>query len=298
MDTCSYFIENKALFGSMPNNETIKDLEKIGVKYFIDLTYPKEKQLSVYQTHHDILKYPIADRKHPNDCVSFSSFVYRIFFIIKNLKDGHKVYIHCKGGHGRSGIVVASILCLYLKIPPEVALDLTKFYHQQRLSMRDKWRKIGSPQTFAQKTFVKNLFEPFYFNTHVNSYLCNSYSCSIYVENLGTFLNVEAAYQAMKNPSDKLYVSFLLTCSSLRDIKTAGKKVSLRSDWENIKDEIMYSLLRIKFDTHSELKTRLLQTCLRPIVFKTTETSYWKSKTHNRLGKLIQKIRGEYFLEG
>jgi predicted NAD-dependent protein-ADP-ribosyltransferase YbiA (DUF1768 family) len=297
MDTCSYFIENKALFGSMPNNETIKDLEKIGVKYFIDLTSPKENQLSVYQTRHNILRYPIPDRKHPNDMESFSCFVYRIFHIIKNLKEGQKIYIHCKGGHGRSGIVVACLLCLYLKIPPEVALDLTKFYHQQRLSMRDKWRRIGSPQTFAQKMFVKKLFEPLYFNTYINPYFCNSYPCSIVVENFGTFLNVEAAYQAMKNTSDKQYVTFLSTCSSIREIKNAGKRITLRGDWENIKDDIMYSLLRIKFDTHEELKTRLLQTCLRPIVFKSAENTYWKSKTHNRLGKLIQKIRGEYYLK-
>ena len=295
MDTCSYFIQNKALFGSMPNNDTVKELEKIGVKYFVDLTSSKEKLTTPYQTELQILQYPIPDRKIPKDYLSFAQFVYDVYLKIKNLNDNEKLYIHCKGGHGRSGIVVACILCLYLKIPPEIALDLTKFYHQQRKTMRDKWRRIGSPQTFTQKDFVKKLFEPFYFNTHQNSFLSNSSSYVVNDKGLGKFYCVEAAYQAYKNPEDKQYVNSLRQCTSIKDIKKLGKSTMLRTDWENVKDSIMYKLIKEKFDTHPDIKEKLLQTLLRPIVCKTNDTSYWKDKNHNRLGKLLQKIRNDYF---
>lgn len=297
MDTCSYFISNKALFGSMPNNETVKELEKLGVRYFVNLTSSKETLTTPYKTEFPILQYPIPDRKIPKDYFSFAQFVYKLYLKVKNLPDNEKLYIHCKGGHGRSGIVVACILCLYLKIPPEVALDLTKLYHQQRKTMREKWRRIGSPQTYPQKEFVKKLFEPFYFNTNLNSYLSNS-SCHIINDNnLGKFHCVEAAYQAYKNPTDKHYVNALKQCTSLKEIKMLGKSTLLRSDWEDVKDEIMYKLVKEKFDAHEELKEKLLQTLLKPIVYRSNESSYWKDKTYNRFGKLLQKIRNEYLAQ-
>ena len=39
MDTSSYFIKNKAIFGNYPCPEKIKDLIEIGVTIFVDLTY-------------------------------------------------------------------------------------------------------------------------------------------------------------------------------------------------------------------------------------------------------------------
>jgi hypothetical protein len=45
MERCSYFIENKALFGSYPNQETVKYLESIGVVCFVDLTNKDETNI-------------------------------------------------------------------------------------------------------------------------------------------------------------------------------------------------------------------------------------------------------------
>ena len=38
MDNASFFIKNRALFGSFPTQESVEELEKNGVKYFINLT--------------------------------------------------------------------------------------------------------------------------------------------------------------------------------------------------------------------------------------------------------------------
>ena len=58
MDTCSYFIENKCLFGCYPNSEDVyNELVNCGVKYFVDLTTNKEKirfqKLKHYLKHRD-----------------------------------------------------------------------------------------------------------------------------------------------------------------------------------------------------------------------------------------------------
>ena len=47
MDYCSYFIKDKAIFGSFPTQESVYELENEGVKYFVDLTdNDKEKKIT------------------------------------------------------------------------------------------------------------------------------------------------------------------------------------------------------------------------------------------------------------
>jgi predicted NAD-dependent protein-ADP-ribosyltransferase YbiA (DUF1768 family) len=106
---------------------------------------------------------------------------------------------------------------------------------------------------------------------------------------------LEAAYQAYKNPFDKNYVETLRNCTSIKEIKKVGKETTLRTDWENVKDNIMYNLLKEKFNSHPDLKDKLLQTLLQPIVYKSNEVSYWKDKNYNRFGKMLQRIRNEYY---
>jgi predicted NAD-dependent protein-ADP-ribosyltransferase YbiA (DUF1768 family) len=293
METSSYFIPNKALFGSMPDQNRAEILENLGVVYFIDLTSPKDVRISHYITKYTKIKFPIQDRKIPRDLVSFSKFIYMVYQLIKSLKDKEKIYIHCKGGHGRSGVAVACLLCLYLKIPPEYALDLTRYYHQQRKEMREKWRKIGSPQTFLQKDVVLKLFHPVYFNSKINTYLSNSFKCEIHLENVGVFPNVEAAYQAMKNPKNTEYIEQLKSAKTIKQIKTLGKSVKLRHDWSNVKEETMHKLVKQKFEKNEELRSKLLNTYLGPIIYLSVLKTFWKDKEHNRMGKLLQRIRKE-----
>ena len=70
-----------------------------------------------------------------------------------DLKHDEKIYIHCKGGHGRVGIAVASLLCYIKNISVEESLKLTNECHKKREIMKEKWRNIGSPQTYNQKKF-------------------------------------------------------------------------------------------------------------------------------------------------
>jgi len=156
MDRSSYFIKDKALFGSFPTKDAITELEKEGVRYFIDLTFPDENNITPYFTKYKYISFPIKDRYYPENKHEFTEFILKIADIIVNLNDGEKVYIHCKGGHGRSGVVVSILLYHLFNLSPESALEHTKKSHNDRLVMRDKWRKIGSPQTYQQKIFVHN----------------------------------------------------------------------------------------------------------------------------------------------
>jgi predicted NAD-dependent protein-ADP-ribosyltransferase YbiA (DUF1768 family) len=294
MDKCSYFLENRALFGSCPSQSIIDELEGIGVRYFINLTFPNERHVNEYKTNFTMIRYSIKDRSVPDNPLTFCSFIIDIVTIFMSLKGSEKIYVHCKGGHGRSGIVVAVFLCVYLKISVEEALHLTKTAHANRKTMRDKWRVIGSPQTESQKKFVRDMCEPIMYHPH--QYTCfNTLSAnSVFVNDLGLFPTAEAAYQAFKNPLNESYILALQQPET--DPLDIGKKVELRKDkkWNDIKILVMYTILKMKFDQYPEHRNTLLQTYLRPIVRVSKKQTFWCHMQNNIFGRLLQKLRTEY----
>ena len=86
MDTCSYFIKDKALFGSYPSEIAVKELEDNGVRYFVNLTHEDEDKIKQYQTNYQIITYTIKDRSIPHDLES------RFYFSTGQIiaVDGHR----------------------------------------------------------------------------------------------------------------------------------------------------------------------------------------------------------------
>lgn len=72
-------------------------------------------------------------------------------------------------------------------------------------------------------------------------------------------ITAEHLFQAMKSVewSDQLYV---LAASTPGEAKSRGKKVKLREDWEEIKVEVMWCVIQIKFSPGSHYAKLLLST--------------------------------------
>jgi hypothetical protein len=129
-------------------------------------------------------------------------------------------------------------------------------------------------------------------------WLSNFHSATIEFEGL-TYPSSEAAYQAAKTLDEEQRKTF--TKVTPGDSKIMGRLVSLRSDWEQVKDDIMYRILIYKFTKHPELGQALLDTGDKYL----EETNYWndtywgvcKDLGQNKLGKLLMKIREELFFE-
>ena len=124
------------------------------------------------------------------------------------------------------------------------------------------------------------------------AFLSNFYDCPV---NYGlTYRNSEAAFQAMKDPCRD--IEFINLNASRA--KALGRKVKLRSDWEEIKDTIMLEVLRCKFDTNPGLKEKLIATGDEFLVEGNTwGDTYWgvcNGKGRNNLGHLLMKVRDEY----
>jgi hypothetical protein len=80
--------------------------------------------------------------------------------------------------------------------------------------------------------------------------------------------------------------------------KKAGRKLTLRHDWESVKIPVMKEILRIKFNSHPDLKKKLLDTENKYL----EETNWWHDtfwgvcggKGENHLGKTLMEIRKEF----
>lgn len=127
-----------------------------------------------------------------------------------------------------------------------------------------------------------------------NYFLSNYYSAPVTYDGI-TYKNNEAAFQAQKcqNKDDRILFSQL----SPNEAKPLGRHVDLRSDWEEVKTQIMYEIVFAKFSQNEDLKRKLLATGDRLL----EEGNTWgdriwgtvNGKGENRLGKILMKIREE-----
>jgi len=53
--------------------------------------------------------------------------------IAERILAGENVYIHCSGGHGRSGTIAAIVLCMLYSISPHGAFEYMQYTHDQRI---------------------------------------------------------------------------------------------------------------------------------------------------------------------
>lgn len=103
----------------------------------------------------------------------------------------------------------------------------------------------------------------------------------------------EAAFQAQKDISRSYQFQYL----SPSEAKKLGRKVQLREDWEEVKNQIMYEIVKAKFSQNQHLEDLLLDTKDAELI----EGNYWGDVTwgvckgigENRLGKILMKVREE-----
>lgn len=105
------------------------------------------------------------------------------------------------------------------------------------------------------------------------------------------FRNAEAAFQSEKCP--KRADEFCELNPS--EAKKLGRRVTLRNDWEEVKDSVMYEVCLAKFTQNQDLAEKLVSTGDAYLV----EGNTWGDKVwgvcngigENRLGKIIMMIR-------
>ena len=126
-------------------------------------------------------------------------------------------------------------------------------------------------------------------------FLSNMYPCKIQItfppsKEIYTFKCVESAFQACK------CIERIHEFANLDGYKAKrlGRKVTLRSDWEQVKLRIMKNLVRVKFLQHPDLRQKLKEVS-GPIVEENTwGDKYWgvcNGIGSNHLGEILMEVR-------
>lgn len=125
-------------------------------------------------------------------------------------------------------------------------------------------------------------------------FLSNFYESPVTYEGI-TYRNNEAAFQAAKVTDTNVREKFSNLDPS--SAKRKGRNVQLRHGWDQIKFDIMYEIVKAKFEQNHELREKLLSTGDSHL----EEGNTWgdriwgtvSGKGQNNLGKILMRVRGE-----
>lgn len=108
----------------------------------------------------------------------------------------------------------------------------------------------------------------------------------------------EHYYQAHKYDQSNLQ-EYVRQAKTPEEAAKRGRKKELpkRTNWKQIKDQIMYKALVAKYTQHQSLKELLLSTGKAPIIEHTKRDKYWgdagDGSGKNKLGKMLVDIRSK-----
>lgn len=134
-------------------------------------------------------------------------------------------------------------------------------------------------------------------------FLSNFFPCVIRYRGV-SYRSVESAFQAQKVDTELAETARLELQKRFADLspdqaKHLGRRVKLRPDWENVKNEVMRELLMVKFGS-GKLREWLLATDNEKLVEGNTwHDNYWgscicprcRNRGRNELGKTLMAIR-------
>lgn len=125
-------------------------------------------------------------------------------------------------------------------------------------------------------------------------FLSNFYDAKVEYNGL-SFLNNEAAFQAQKVLDNKTKARFCHLPPN--NAKSLGRHVTLRNDWESVKDNIMYEIVLNKFSQNIDLQEKLLATGDAILVEGNTwNDTYWgvcNGVGKNMLGRILMGVRNK-----
>jgi N-glycosidase YbiA len=159
------------LASGAPSNQIHDKMVENGFKVFISLMEPiqeHDKNITYHKQtcHNDFeiinnnityYRFSIVDRKVTTD----DKALHIAKIILNNIANNIPVVLHCWGGKGRVGTIVAIVLGLLYHINGEIALLLTNKLFKNRVNKGKK--AIKSPQTNCQFNQVKNIVNMNYY---------------------------------------------------------------------------------------------------------------------------------------
>jgi hypothetical protein len=296
-DWISCLLQNCIYFGPFPNQRMINQLISEKFNVIINLTTGKEEipyrivdsPPGFPKTDTVYIHYPIDDHYIPLSEHSYCQFILSLLMYIK---DGKKLYIHCRGGHGRSSMVCVSLIyMLNFHYTLFKSMEYTSECHNKRVILRAKWKHRRTPFNSDQYQFLLKIHKAIFVQLGLGLSLCNDssknsiteFKKNIYewLEHKGPIIHIP------KHP--KYHFTLLGPCdvyTSLHDLYYDTKTTSEQ------KLEIAKSFYCNKLRDHLP---KLRDTYLRKILVMDTPDHMVQEFYHNTISSIREKYRNERY---
>lgn len=136
-------------------------IDKVGINVFVNLTQPNERlasyehiikrELNAKDKFSICINFPIPDGKVPLKIEEVDNLIETLLILYKQ---NNNMLIHCRGGHGRSGLVSA---CLMIKMGYTVKQSLQQVENMHKT--RTYIPNYPCPDTNEQKEYVKFYYD-------------------------------------------------------------------------------------------------------------------------------------------
>jgi ADP-ribosylglycohydrolase len=159
----SYRVMDRVYAGEYPieydekrSIERINQFERFGITHYIDLTedgehLPYAKMLGNNIQH---IRFPIKDMSAPHNIESVKELIAQINEILHE-NASNKVYIHCWGGVGRTGVIVACLLSKQCGFDYEKTMDVLTLAYSD--CPKSTYRE--TPESNEQRLFIAKYAE-------------------------------------------------------------------------------------------------------------------------------------------
>lgn len=130
-------------------------------------------------------------------------------------------------------------------------------------------------------------------------YLSNFYPCEIWVKGK-CWPSSEHLYQAMKSTDGN--VQEVIRQFPFKGLKAMGNDITLRPDWDKVKDDLMYRIVKQKFKQNPDIREQLCSTSVDLIEGNYWHDNYWGDcfckkcidiQGRNKLGQILMRVRAE-----
>jgi hypothetical protein len=180
----SCLVKDSIYFGPYPNKIMTQRLISEQFDYIIDLTNGSEEDSYISElldvTTPTYIHFPIQDHSIPYCTSSYCNFIIQLKSYIKENK---KIYIHCRGGHGRSSMTSISLYYLLNNINLKTAIETVTASHNERINLRDHWKSRKMPIHYIQFQFLNKIHKNIYVNMkNYNKYYYWLYWNGLYEE--------------------------------------------------------------------------------------------------------------------
>ena len=147
---CNWLIDDKVLLGAAPRKEDFSQIVECGIDVFVNLQVTEEWYVVEYPNL-TCIHFPIKNGR----AGSLNETVKLVDKLLKMVKDGSKLYIHCRGGHGRAGTIGALMVGKLNNMNCNEAVEVIERKRETRI---DKSRNfIPTPESTKQIKLIASI---------------------------------------------------------------------------------------------------------------------------------------------